>query len=85
MEKRFEALWEEGNYGYNHIGKNTMRQFIKKELKNERIKLIREILPDIHRLRANIPMTPTNHARAMAKKLVKRLEALIKDENEKKE
>lgn len=31
-KERFEQFWKEGNYGYNHIGKNSMKAFIQEEL-----------------------------------------------------
>jgi len=40
--KRFEKFWREGNYGYNHIGKNTMRDFISQELKREKEEALEE-------------------------------------------
>jgi len=44
-QKRFNKFWEEGNYGYNHIGKNTMKDFIRAERKR--------IVEEIDQLLAN--------------------------------
>ncbi len=98
LKKEFEEIIDNeitkgGAFGFQKdmdrvVNKLTklFKKHRKEELKKERIKLIREILPDIHRLRANIPMTPTNSARQMAKKLIGKLDGYLKkNENDSKE
>ena len=36
----FDKLWTEGNYGYNHIGKNTMQDFLQSSLYSQKAELM---------------------------------------------